>query len=44
MMTDDNDDDRLYRSFINPIAMSAALGSWLVLAGIIMLIYALAMA
>ena len=40
MMTD-NDDDRLYRSFINPIAMSAALGSWLVLAGIIMLIYAL---
>jgi hypothetical protein len=42
MMTD-NDDDRLYLSCINPITMSAALGSWLVLAGIIMLIYALAM-
>ena len=42
-MTDDNDDDdRLYLSCINPITMSAALGSWLVLAGIIMLIYALA--
>jgi len=38
----DNDDDRLYATCINPITMSAALGSWLVLAGIIMLIYALA--
>jgi hypothetical protein len=44
MMTDDNDDDRLYRSFINPIAMSAALGSWLILAGIVILLYALATA
>jgi len=40
-MTDDNEDDRLYLSCINPITMSAALGSWLVLTGIIMLIYAL---
>ena len=43
MMTED-DDDRLYLSCINPITMSAALASWLILAGIIMLIYALAMA
>jgi hypothetical protein len=40
MMTED-DDDRLYLSCINPITMSAALASWLILAGIIMLIYAL---
>jgi len=41
-MTDDNEDDRLYLSCINPITISAALGSWLVLAGIVMLLYALA--
>jgi hypothetical protein len=44
MMTDNNDDDRLYRSCINPITMSAALASWLILAGIVILLYALATA
>jgi hypothetical protein len=43
MMTDD-DDDRLYLSCINPITMSAALASWLILAGIVILLYALATA
>ena len=41
MMTED-DDDRLYLSCINPITMSAALASWLILAGIIILLYGLA--
>ena len=41
-MTDDSDDDRLYMSCINPITMSAALGAWLILGGIVMLLYALA--
>ena len=41
-MTDDNDDDRLYLSCINPITMSAALASWLILAGIVILLYGLA--
>ena len=41
-MPDDNDDDRLYMSCINPITMSATLGAWLILGGIVMLLYALA--
>jgi len=41
-MTDDNEDDRLYLSCINPITMSAALASWLILAGIVILLYGLA--
>ena len=41
-MNDDNDDDRLYQSFINPITISAALGAWLILGGIVVLLYALA--
>ena len=41
-MPDDNDDGRLYMSCINPITLSAALGAWLVLGGIVALLYAFA--
>ena len=41
-MFDDNDDDRLYASCINPINISLALSFWMVLIGIGILVYKLA--